>query len=184
MSQNEQMIKDAMKYAMSQLPGAEEILKIKAENESLLAKVFALQGSEAVLEEEVMKLKGWLATAHENADAKIHNESAGLIIQENDKLKEEIDDLKYDMDNDLYTEEDLTELKEGWGEVLQGEIDELKAEKAISLWGEKLRVTDTYICGNGVCKGETYEKAKRIIIEKEGYEYWELWRKRVNWVFV
>ena len=178
--------------------------------ESLQAQVVALQASEAKLmeendklrdeasgeggddlvyendklKEEVMKLTGWLATAHENADAKIHNESAGLIIQENDKLKEEIDDLKYDMDNDLYTEEDLTELKEGWGEVLQGEIDELKAEKAISLWGEKLRVTDTYICGNGVCKGETYEKAKRIIIEKEGYEYWELWRKRVNWVFV
>ena len=91
MSQNEQMIKDAMKYAMSQLPGAEEILKIKAENESLLAKVFALQASEA-------------------------------------KLMEEIDDLKYEMENDLYTEEDLTELKEGWGEVLQGEIDELKAK--------------------------------------------------------
>lgn len=91
MSQNEQMIKDAMKYAMSQLPGAEEILKIKAENESLRAQVVALQASEA-------------------------------------KLMDEIDDLKYDMENDLYTEEDLTELKEGWGEVLQGEIDELKAK--------------------------------------------------------
>ena len=62
--------------------------------ESLQAQVVALQASEAKLEEEVMKLTGWLATAHENADAKIHNESAGLIIQENEKLKEEIDDLK------------------------------------------------------------------------------------------
>ena len=132
MSQNEQMIKDAMKYAMSQLPGAEEILKIKAENESLQAQVVALQASEAKLEEEVMKLTGWLATAHENADAKIHNESAGLIIQENDKLKEEIDDLKYDMENDLYTEQQIEVLREEWigceNKELRKEIIELKAK--------------------------------------------------------
>ena len=67
------------------------IQSLTDDNESLLAKVFALQASEAV-------------------------------------LMEKIDDLKYDMDNDLYTEEDLTELKEGWGEVLQDEIAELKAE--------------------------------------------------------
>ena len=132
MSQNEQMIKDAMKYAMSQLPGAEEILKIKAENESLQAQVVALQASEAKLEEEVMKLTGWLATAHENADAKIHNESAGLIIQENEKLKEEIDDLKYDMENDLYTEQQIEVLREEWigceNKELRKEIIELKAK--------------------------------------------------------
>ena len=117
MSQNEQMIKDAMKYAMSQLPGAEEILKIKAENESLRAQVVALQASEAKLMDEIDKLRD-----------EASGEGGDDLVYENEKLKEEIDDLKYDMENDLYTEEDLTELKEGWGEVLQGEIDELKAK--------------------------------------------------------
>ena len=55
-------------------------------------------------------------------------------------------------------------------------------EKAIAEL--QLRVTDTRICGNGICEGKTYEEAKRIIIDKEDYEYWELWRKRVNWGFV
>ena len=55
-------------------------------------------------------------------------------------------------------------------------------EKAIAEL--QLRVTDTRICLDGICKGKTYEEAKRIIIDKEGYEYWELWRKRVNWGFV
>tara|TARA_R110000868_G_scaffold66392_4_gene197759 strand:+ start:1924 stop:2361 length:438 start_codon:yes stop_codon:yes gene_type:complete len=54
-------------------------------------------------------------------------------------------------------------------------------EKAIAEL--QLRVTDTRICLDGICKGKTYEEAKRIIIDKEGYEYWELWRKRVNWEF-
>ena len=45
-------------------------------------------------------------------------------------------------------------------------------------------LADTYICGNGICKGKTYEEAKRIIIDKGGYEYWELWRKRVTWGLV
>ena len=50
-----------------------EIIDLKAENE---------------------KLTGWLATAHENADAKIHEEAAGMIIEENDKLKAENEKLK------------------------------------------------------------------------------------------
>ena len=54
-------------------------------------------------------------------------------------------------------------------------------EKAIAEL--QLRVTDTRICLDGICKGKTYEEAKRIIIDKEGSEYWELWRKRVNWEF-
>mgnify|MGYP006187534745 FL=1 len=55
-------------------------------------------------------------------------------------------------------------------------------EKAIAEL--QLRVTDTRICLDGICKGKTYEEAKRIIIDKEGYEYWELWRKRVTWGLV
>ena len=51
------------------------------------------------LKEENVKLTCWLATAHENADANIHNESAGLIIQENDKLKAEIDELKAELND-------------------------------------------------------------------------------------
>lgn len=49
--------------------------------------------------------------------------SEAKLEAENEKLKADADD------GDLvYSEEDLSELKEGWGEVLQDEIDELKEE--------------------------------------------------------
>ena len=71
---------------------------------------------------------------------------------------------------------------------LKAENERLKAknehEKEAVREYHKLHVADTYICGNGICKGKTYEEAKRIIIDKEGYEYWELWRKRVTWGLV
>ena len=73
-------------------------------------------------------------------------------------------------------------------EKLKAENEKLKAknehEKEAVREYHKLHVADTYICGNGICKGKTYEEAKRIIIDKEGYEYWELWRKRVTWGLV
>ena len=73
-------------------------------------------------------------------------------------------------------------------ERLKAENEKLKAknehEKEAVREYHKLHVADTYICGNGICKGKTYEEAKRIIIDKEGYEYWELWRKRVTWGLV
>ena len=52
-----------------------------------------------------------------------HTDKYELLKAEHEKLKADADD------GDLvYSEEDLTELKEGWGEVLQDEIDELKEE--------------------------------------------------------
>ena len=66
-SYTEQLVAGAMRYAISQLPGAEEILMIKAENE---------------------KLKAKLIVAHKNADATDHAQNAGILIEENDRLQE------------------------------------------------------------------------------------------------
>ena len=52
--------------------------------------------------------------------------SEAKLTAENEKLKADADD------GDLvYSEEDLSELKEGWGEVLQDEIDVLKADQVL-----------------------------------------------------
>tara|TARA_R110000824_G_scaffold88181_3_gene216824 strand:+ start:333 stop:1085 length:753 start_codon:yes stop_codon:yes gene_type:complete len=94
--------------SFSQRMYEQEIEKLKEENVKLNFQVDAideqathfcllkgkLNEENKELKEENVKLTCWLATAHENADANIHNESAGLIIQENDKLREEIDELK------------------------------------------------------------------------------------------
>ena len=104
-----------------------------------------------------------------------------------EKLKEEIDDLKAENERILDRGSQVASDLFIENEKLKAEIEKLKAknehEKEAVREYHKLHVADTYICGNGICKGKTYEEAKRIIIDKEGYEYWELWRKRVNWEF-
>ena len=74
----------------------EEQTELREENASLENSNEELENENDELKEENVKLTCWLATAHENADANIHNESAGLIIQENDKLKAENQKLKED----------------------------------------------------------------------------------------
>tara|TARA_R110002124_G_scaffold144626_3_gene309752 strand:- start:599 stop:1279 length:681 start_codon:yes stop_codon:yes gene_type:complete len=61
--------------------------------------------------------------------------SEAKLTAENEKLKADADD------GDLvYSEEDLSELKEGWGEVLQDEIDVLKADQVLlEGWLEEAR---------------------------------------------
>jgi len=36
-------------------------------------------------------------------------------------------------------------------------------------------------CLDGVCKGETYQEAKKCIMKEHGRQYWREWRKRVTW---
>ena len=61
--------------------------------------------------------------------------SEAKLTAENEKLKEELEEEKLKADADdgdlVYSEEDLSELKEGWGEVLQDEIDVLKADQVL-----------------------------------------------------
>ena len=92
MSQNEQMIAEAMRYAISQLPGASEILKIKAENEKLTE----LQEDNERLQEE-LEGKEVLAKAYKEHKIEImklkkevsrHRIALGNSDEENKKLKE------------------------------------------------------------------------------------------------
>ena len=92
MSQNEQMIGDAMRYAISQLPGASEILKIKAENEKLTE----LQEDNERLQEE-LEGKEVLAKAYKEHKIEImklkkevsrHRIALGNSDEENKKLKQ------------------------------------------------------------------------------------------------
>ena len=46
------------------------------------------------LKEEIFLTKMKLASANENADVERHNEEAGIILAENDKLRDEVRDLK------------------------------------------------------------------------------------------
>ena len=112
------------------------------------------------LTEGVIHFKGCLATAHENEKA---------------------------YENKLFCIQQQVVALQASEAKLTAENEKLKAknehEKEAVREYHKLHVADTYICGNGICKGKTYEEAKRIIIDKEGSEYWELWRKRVNWEF-
>ena len=92
MSQNEQMIAEAMRYAISQLPGASEILKIKAENEKLTE----LQEDNERLQEE-LEGKEVLAKAYKEHKIEImklkkevsrHRIALGNSDEENKKLKQ------------------------------------------------------------------------------------------------
>ena len=65
------------------------------------------------LKEENNKLTGWLASAHENADAKVFDEAAGMIIEENDKLKEENKTLENIHSGDMKI---MKMVKEKWNE--------------------------------------------------------------------
>lgn len=98
--------------------------------------LFSLGDAISHLKEENIKLTGWLATAHENADAKIHNESAGLIIEENDKLKEENEKLKcqYELAIQIDNKE-ISALKEQV-EELEEQVEELEGDKE-ELWEER-----------------------------------------------
>ena len=106
--------------------------------------------------------------------------------KENEKIKDEHKKFDEIWKTECITEQDIIDMKRQISDQCDL-IKELKAknehEKEAVREYHKLHVADTYICGNGICKGKTYEEAKRIIIDKEGYEYWELWRKRVNWEF-
>ena len=94
--------------------------------ESLQAQIIALQASEAKLTVENEKLKEEVHLVRLTA----HQMKFFL-----EKLKEELEEEKLKADADdgdlVYSEEDLSELKEGWGEVLQDEIDVLKADQVL-----------------------------------------------------
>ena len=76
------------------------------------------------LKEEISVLRGKLECANKNADAEEHNKQAGIILEENDRLQEELSNLKYDLeelqDNNEYHEAGYYKFKE--------EIEKLKEE--------------------------------------------------------
>ena len=76
------------------------------------------------LKEEISVLRLELENANKNADAEEHNKQAGIILEENDRLQEELSNLKYDLeelqDNNEYHEAGYYKFKE--------EIEKLKEE--------------------------------------------------------
>ena len=76
------------------------------------------------LKEEISVLRLELECANKNADAEEHNKQAGIILEENDRLQEELSNLKYDLeelqDNNEYHEAGYYKFKE--------EIEKLKEE--------------------------------------------------------
>tara|TARA_R110000824_G_scaffold106737_2_gene252438 strand:- start:2092 stop:2646 length:555 start_codon:yes stop_codon:yes gene_type:complete len=101
------------------------IQSLTDDNESLRAQVVALQASEAKLMDEIDKLRD-----------EASGEGGDDLVYENEKLKEEIDDLKYDMENDLYTEQQIEVLREEWigceNKALRKEIIDCKRDHRLA----------------------------------------------------
>ena len=72
--------------------------------------------------------------ANKNADAEEHNKQAGIILEENDRLQEELSNLKYDLeelqDNNEYHEAGYYKFKEE-NDKLKEEIEKLKETNEI-----------------------------------------------------
>jgi len=96
---------------------------------------------EQKLKEELSMMKMKLAAAHDNADAKKHQEAAGLILEENDELHNEIEELKEwkrNAEQNYIAEEDVNDWIERHGDQrvmdtcdikdMEDEIEELKEE--------------------------------------------------------
>ncbi len=60
------------------------------EDKTFLEVIKPLEDEVESLQEEILILKMKLASAHENADIQKHNEVAGVIIEVNDRLKEQL----------------------------------------------------------------------------------------------
>lgn len=118
----------------------------------------------------VDQVKGYDRRARTSPFIMEHVKIIQSLTDENEKLKAENEKLREQADRSYAKNKHEQGLVKRFHEKAIAEL--------------QLRVTDTRICLDGICKGKTYEEAKRIIIDKEGYEYWELWRKRVNWGFV
>jgi len=82
------------------------------------------------LKEEISVLRAKLECANKNADTEEHNKQAGIILEENDRLQEELSNLKYDLeelqDNNEYHEAGYYKFKEEI-EKLKEEIEKLKS---------------------------------------------------------
>ena len=82
------------------------------------------------LKEEISVLRLELENANKNADAEEHNKQAGIILEENDRLQEELSNLKYDLeelqDNNEYHEAGYYKFKEE-NDKLKEEIEKLKS---------------------------------------------------------
>ena len=76
---NEQLIGEAMRYAISQLPGAEEIMKIKYENEKLKKQIEELKADDVYQQEIIQKY---------NEENTMLHEKIKRLEEENEKLKE------------------------------------------------------------------------------------------------
>lgn len=118
----------------------------------------------------VDQVKGYDRRARTSPFIMEHVKIIQSLTDENEKLKAENEKLREQADRSYAKNKHEQGLVKRFHEKAIAEL--------------QLRVADTRICLDGICKGKTYEEAKRIIIDKEGYEYWELWRKRVNWGFV
>jgi len=80
------------------------------------------------LKEEISVLRAKLECANKNADTEEHNKQAGIILEENDRLQEELSNLKYDLeelqDNNEYHEAGYYKFKEE-NDKLKEEIEKL-----------------------------------------------------------
>ena len=134
----------------------------------------------------VDQVKGYDRRARTSPFIMEHVKIIQTLTDENEKLKEANDTFTLGAKRTIESNCKLYQENE----KLKAEIEKLKAknehEKEAVREYHKLHVADTYICGNGICKGKTYEEAKRIIIDKEGSEYWELFPLQILlnlWLF-
>ena len=107
--------------------------------------------------------------ANKNADAEEHNKQAGIILEENDRLQEELSNLKYDLeelqDNNEYHEAGYYKFKEEI-EKLKEENKKLKETNEIShlVVGEEYKITGgkfkKYKVGTLVKINPTYSDVK------------------------
>ena len=70
--------------------------------------------------------------------------------------------------------------------ILEQEKNELRRDLSretspLKYLHKSLEDLDDIKCLDGVCKGETYQEAKKCIMKEHGRQYWREWRKRVTW---
>ena len=85
----EELLLENMRLTVRAEAAEEELAEVEREKESLL-------DFRDKQKDEIFQLKAWLAAAHENANVKSHNEAAGVLIEENDRLQAENARLKAD----------------------------------------------------------------------------------------
>ena len=117
----------------------EENKKLKCEDDKLedtLASLNFYTEQCAELKEEIFLTKMQLAAANENADVAVHNEAAGIILAENDELKEKLERVTKVRDDFVHTCASLNTALEIIGQEVQQDILKEEIDERVDDRGE------------------------------------------------